>query len=211
MAGTGHAHRYGSFMATPMQLELATSGLAAPYVESISNRLASRELIADGPDAVGVRLIHLVLCDSDERWAELSVSVEDHESVTVAVLPELHVEGYARSLSLGVDGVVYADTSSAITADVIVAAVQGEVLLPSQAAHSIARLAHREKPASALDDRDRDLLRMLSEGATIATIAHRLHYSERTVRRHLQNLYLRLGVRNRAEAITAAVRLGLVD
>lgn len=194
-----------------MQLALTTSGLAAPYVESISSRLISRELVADDPDAVGVRLIHLVLCDSDDRWSELRVSALDRESVTVAVLPELDVEGYTKALTLAVDGVVYADTSSMITTDVIVAAVQGEVLLPSQAAHSMARLAHREKPANTLDDRDRQLLQMLTEGATIATVADRLHYSERTVRRHLQNLYLRLGVSNRAEAITAAVRLGLVD
>ncbi len=42
-------------------------------------------------------------------------------------------------------------------------------------------------------------------------VADRLHDSERNVRRHLQKLYLRLGVSNRAEAITAVVRLGLVD
>jgi len=198
-------------MATPMQLSLTTSGFAAPYVESISNRLTLRELLADDLDAVGVRAVHLVLCSSDERWSELAGSALDRETVTVAVLPNLEIEGYTRALSRGVDGVVYSDTSSAITADVIVAAVQGEVLLPSQAAHSIARLAHREKPANTLDDRDLQLLRSLSAGATIATVADQLHYSERTVRRHLQNLYLRLGVSNRAEAITAAVRLGLLD
>jgi len=194
-----------------MQLSLTTSGFAAPYVESISNRLTLRELLADDLDAVGVRAVHLVLCSSDERWSELAGSALDRETVTVAVLPNLEIEGYTRALSRGVDGVVYSDTSSAITADVIVAAVQGEVLLPSQAAHSIARLAHREKPANTLDDRDLQLLRSLSAGATIATVADQLHYSERTVRRHLQNLYLRLGVSNRAEAITAAVRLGLLD
>lgn len=198
-------------MANPMQLSLTMSGFAAPHVESISSRLASRDLIADDPARVGVRLIHLVLCDTEERWAELTTSALDRDSVTVAVLPELHVEGYTRALTLGVDGVVYVDTSSSITADVIVAAVQGEVLLPSQAAHSIARLAHRERPANTIDDMDRQLLRSLSAGVTIAAVADQLHYSERTVRRYLQNLYLRLGVSNRAEAITAAVRLGLLD
>jgi len=42
-------------------------------------------------------------------------------------------------------------------------------------------------------------------------IAAELHYSERTIRRHLQNLYLRLGVRNRAEAIARAGRMDLSD
>ncbi len=198
-------------MATSLSLSLTSSGCAAPYVESVSARLESRRLLAVDTRKIGVRVVSLVLCANEDRWSELSASALDRDIVTVAVLPELEIEGYTRALSLGVDGVVYIDTSSAITADVIVAAAQGEVLLPSQAAHTIARLAHREKPANTLDDRDRQLLRSLSEGVTIATVADQLHYSERTVRRHLQNLYLRLGVSNRAEAITAAVRLGLVD
>lgn len=200
-------------MATPMRLSLATLGCASPYVEAITSRLDSRGLLAgnDDQDEADIRQVQLILCANDERWNELATLAIDPEMVTVAVLPDLDIEGYTRALSAGVDGVVYVDTSSAITADVIVAAVQGEVLLPSQAAQAIARLAHREKPANALDERDRQLLRALSGGATIASVADELHYSDRTVRRYLQNLYLRLGVSNRAEAITAAVRLGLVD
>lgn len=200
-------------MATPMRLSLATIGCAAPYVEAITSRLDSRGLLAgnDDHDEADTRQVQLIMCANDERWAEVATLALDPDVVTVAVLPDLDIEGYTRALSAGVEGVVYVDTSSAITADVIVAAVQGEVLLPSQAAQAIARLAHREKPANTLDERDRQLLRALSGGATIASVADTLHYSERTVRRYLQNLYLRLGVSNRAEAITAAVRLGLVD
>lgn len=198
-------------METVLRLWLTSVGCTAPYIESVAARLASRELLADDQTLVGIRPVSLVLCDSEDRWDALASVAEDRDVVAVAVLPELDVDGYVKALSIGADGVVYGDTSSTITADVIVAAAQGEVLLPSQAAHSIARLAHREKPTTSLDDMDRSLLRSLSEGATIAKVADELHYSERTVRRYLQNLYLRLGVSNRAEAITAAVRLGLVD
>lgn len=195
-----------------MRLSLGTIGCSLPYVEAITSRLASRGILAGADDGdADIRQVQLIMCATDERWEELVGLVLEPDVVTVAVLPELDLEGYTQALSAGVDGVVYVDTSSAITADVIVAAVQGEVLLPSQAAQAIARLAHREKPKDSLDERDRQLLRALSSGATIASVADELHYSERTVRRYLQNLYLRLGVRNRAEAITAAVRLGLVD
>ena len=211
MAGSGHSDRYGCPMAAATHISVTMTGFAAPYIESIQNRLAGRGLIAEDPSAAGVRQVGLLLCDSEERWDELAASARDRESVTVAVLPDLDMDGYIRALFCGVDGVVYADTSSSITADVIVAALQGEVLLPSQAAHSMARLAHREKPINELDETDLQLLRSLSEGSTIAAVAAQLHYSERTVRRYLQNLYLRLRVRNRAEAIAAAVRLGLID
>ncbi len=153
----------------------------------------------------------VILCDSPERWDQLASFASDAGTVVVAVLPHLDIEGYTRSLSLGANGVVYVDTSSTITADVIVAASQGEVLLPSQAAQAIARLAHRERPSTELDAVDLVLLRALSDGTTVAEIANRLHYSERTVRRYLQNLYLRLGVRNRAEAIAVGGKTGLLD
>jgi len=200
-------------------------GCPAPYAEAVKARLAARGLLADA-DGFGdeprtadhpsdssavVRQLMVVFCDGEHHWEALQHSVDEVGVVTIAVLPFLDLEGYVRALSLGVDGVVYADTSSVITADVMVAASQGEVLLPSQAAQAMAKLAHRERPSTELDAVDLELLRALSEGTTVAQIAGRLHYSERTVRRYLQNVYLRLGVRNRAEAITTAARLGLLD
>ena len=111
----------------------------------------------------------------------------------------------------GAAGVVYVDTSSEATVDVIDAAVGGEVVLPRQAAQSIAALAQRMRPPSELDEGEERLLRALASGRTVVDLAREMHYSERTVRRHLHSLYLKLGVTNRAGAIGQAVRLGLAD
>ncbi len=175
-------------------------------------RLAARGRLADDPgDGSAGRPLVVILCDSPERWEQLEAFASEPGTIVVAVLAQLDIDGYTRSLSLGANGVVYVDTSSTITADVIVAASRGEVLLPSQAAQAIARLAHRERPSTELDSVDLVLLRALSDGTTVSEIAGRLHYSERTVRRYLQNLYLRLGVRNRAEAIAVGGKSGLLD
>ena len=194
-----------------MRLRLSTRGCAQPYMEAIGARLAERGSMAASADVEGVRSVVLVSCEGPSTWDELATLTDDVAVIVVAVLPELEVGAYARALSIGADGVVHAHTSSTITADVIVAAAHGEVLLPRQAAHAIARLAHREQPQSDLDASDRHLLRALSDGKTVQAIAEELHYSERTIRRHLQNLYLRLGVRNRAEAIYRAGRMDLSD
>lgn len=182
-------------------------------VQRVGHGAAGRPgvLVDDPSDGSVGRLLVVILCDSPERWDQLATFASDVGTIVVAVLVELDIDGYTRSLSLGANGVVYVDTSSTITADVIVAAAQGEVLLPSQAAQAIARLAHREPPSTELDSVDLVLLRALSDGTTVAEIASSLHYSERTVRRYLQNLYLRLGVRNRAEAIAVGGKSGLLD
>lgn len=48
--------------------------------------------------------------------------------------------------------------------------------------------------------RENEILSLVAEGLTNAQIAHRLRVSDNTVKFHLQNLYLKLGVRNRTEA-----------
>jgi DNA-binding CsgD family transcriptional regulator len=82
-------------------------------------------------------------------------------------------------------------------------------LLPRQAAQNLALLAKREQPRSDLNAAEMSLLRSVAAGRTIVDLARDLSYSERTVRRHLQNTYIKLGVQNRSAAIAAAARLGL--
>lgn len=63
-------------------------------------------------------------------------------------------------------------------------------------------------PAS-LSDRERDVLALMADGATNKEIAERLFLSPHTVKDHTSALYRKLGVRNRAEAVQRAERLGL--
>ena len=153
--------------------------------------------------------------DTGQVWAQpilVAIGDRDHAAeLAVAVIPTLVLDSYIRALVAGAAGVVYVDTSSAIMADVVQAAIEGEVLLPRQAAQSMAALARRERPPSDLDESEQELLQAVAAGRTIVDLAKELHYSERTVRRHLHSLYIKLGVRNRAEAIACAARLGLTD
>ena len=61
--------------------------------------------------------------------------------------------------------------------------------------------ATRSGTASTLTPRQRQLLHLVSEGWTNAQIARRTNLSEATVRTHLANIYSRLGVRSRTEAV----------
>lgn len=67
-----------------------------------------------------------------------------------------------------------------------------------------------EQPARPLSDREREVLRLIAGGATNREIAKRLYLSAHTVKEHTSALYRKLEVRNRAEAVQRAERLGLI-
>ncbi len=62
-----------------------------------------------------------------------------------------------------------------------------------------------------LSPREREVLDLLVDGLAIAQIARRLFISESTAKTHVANIYEKLGAGNRAQAVMAAVRLGLVS
>lgn len=59
-----------------------------------------------------------------------------------------------------------------------------------------------------LSERERDVLRCLSFGMSNKEIAARLNIAESTAKTHLANLFVKLGVNDRTEAVTAAIRRG---
>ncbi|HYF26775.1 MAG TPA: response regulator transcription factor [Baekduia sp.] len=68
-----------------------------------------------------------------------------------------------------------------------------------------------EEPAGPpLSEREREVLGLMSSGATNAEIAKRLHLSPHTVKEHTSGVYRKLGVRNRTQAVQRAQRLGLL-
>jgi len=66
-----------------------------------------------------------------------------------------------------------------------------------------------EEPAAPLSRREREVLTLMASGATNREIAAQLHLSPHTVKEHASALYRKLDVRNRAEAVRRAERLGL--
>lgn len=62
-----------------------------------------------------------------------------------------------------------------------------------------------------LSAREREVVALISAGATNREIAERLFLSPHTVKEYTSGIYRKLGVRNRAEAVQRAQRLGLIS
>jgi DNA-binding NarL/FixJ family response regulator len=73
------------------------------------------------------------------------------------------------------------------------------------------RASKAAKAASILTRRERQVLELIAEGLTTRQMASRLQLSERTVETHIANLYGKLDVRTRVQAVHRAAGLGLVN
>jgi len=62
-----------------------------------------------------------------------------------------------------------------------------------------------------LTPREIELIGLVAEGLPNKAIAQRLSVSENTVKYHIRQILNKLGVQNRTEAVTSALRLGLID
>jgi DNA-binding NarL/FixJ family response regulator len=74
-------------------------------------------------------------------------------------------------------------------------------------------LAARGNPSGRperLSERELDVLRLLAEGLHNKEVAGRLHISRRTVDRHCDNIYAKLGVSSRVEAVVEAISSNLL-
>ena len=96
--------------------------------------------------------------------------------------------------------------------DTIVEAIQGvangeQGWFSRRAAARMATMARkRQRDVIELTDREQEVLTLMAKGWTNNRIASEMSLSERTVRFHLTNIYDKLGVTSRGEAISWAVR-----
>lgn len=70
-------------------------------------------------------------------------------------------------------------------------------------------LAQRRQPTRELDEREREVLRLVSQGYSNKAIGRQLFISERTVAQHLTTIFNKLGANTRAQAVGVAAQRGL--
>ena len=74
----------------------------------------------------------------------------------------------------------------------------------------VRELLAKAPPVPELTERQRQILKSITEGLTNYAIATRLGISEDGVKRHVNAIFLKLGVESRAEAVAIALRKHLV-
>ena len=139
-----------------------------------------------------------------------------HPNLNVLVLTAYDDDAYVTGLlAAGATGYLLKEEA----VDTLVAAIRavagGESWLSQRIAGRLARKAIARTEASTqvepLTTREREVLRLLALGLSNDAIAEKLVITTRTVQNHVSNIYGKLGLASRAEAVLYAIKHGLVD
>ncbi|HET9900710.1 MAG TPA: response regulator transcription factor [Actinomycetes bacterium] len=118
-------------------------------------------------------------------------------------------EAVLPAMRAGAAGYVYKDVEPASLAQGIRSVHAGQTLLADDvAAVLVAGGAASPSGSSGLTEREGDVLRELAQGRSNREIARALVVSEKTVKTHVSNILLKLGVQDRTQAALWAVRNG---
>lgn len=151
----------------------------------------------------GVEAAQQILADNPEARIIALIGAPDRDSVT-------------RIVQAGVRGYLMKDTHvNELVEAIRCVATGGAVIAPPIAIQVLSeyrRLATQNSGEcpDRFSARDLEMLRCLAQGAGNREIAHRLFLSEQTIKNELSDIYRRLGVENRTEAVATALRLGLI-
>lgn len=141
--------------------------------------------------------------------------------VKVLILTTFDLDEYVvDALRAGASGFLLKDVPPETLVEGIHAVARGDALLaPSVTRRLLDRIAPKLPPSSAerqealarLTDRERDVLRLVARGLSNAEIAERLFVSETTVKTHVSHTLVKLGLRDRVQAVVLAYEAGLVQ
>lgn len=183
-------------------MDVEIVGEATTGVEAVK---LAREL---SPDVV-VMDIHMPELTGVEATRRIR---HENEDVRVLVLTAYDDPAYVHALlDAGADGFVL---KTAEFSELFRALQDVAVGRTAFSAEVMAKAVQYEQNTSALiegmTDREIEILRYAARGLTNKQIAKDLFISDRTVQGHLQNIYQKLHVATRTEAVTAAVTRGLI-
>jgi len=118
-----------------------------------------------------------------------------------------------KALETGASGFLSKEARREEIVDGVLACARGENVVPPDVAAGLVseiRL-RRQDNAPVLTPREQEILHLIAAGKSLPEIAKELYLGLTTVKTHVQHLYSKLGVSDRAAAVAIAMRRGLIE
>ncbi len=161
------------------------------------------------PDIV---LVDLIMPEMDGQEMALALR-KSNPKIKVVMLTGTEVDDRVFDLvAAGIEGYVLKNIEPAELVRAIHAVVHGEAYLhPDVMKKVLARMQTQPAPPVSLTPREFEVLEWMASPNTYRQIAMQLSVSEETIRSHAKNILEKMKQPNRAQAVLAAMRLGLIE
>jgi two-component system, NarL family, nitrate/nitrite response regulator NarL len=189
---------------------LSASGQVDVVAEAEDGRSALEKIQEHRPD---VALLDYKLPELD-GVAVTNAVVRDQLPTRVLLVSAFTDTGVVyQALETGAAGFVSKEARREQIVDAVLACARGEnVVPPDIAAGLVSEIRLRKQDdRPALTQREQEILRLIAAGKSLPEIAKELYLGLTTVKTHVQHLYEKLGVSDRAAAVASAMRRGLIE
>jgi DNA-binding NarL/FixJ family response regulator len=163
------------------------------------------------PDVV-LMDINMPVMDGVAATREIRDLLPDTKVLILTVqADDLHV---FRGIKAGASGYLLKDCTPDDLSRAIQTVHAGETIMAPEIARKVLLAfedAHEEPSAPTLTERETEIITAIARGRGNKQIARALNISEKTVRNHISNIYKKLHVYDRTQAVLYAIREGLVD
>lgn len=147
--------------------------------------------------------------------SEVAAAVRSQELPTRVLLLSAHDEPAIvyQALQQGAAGFLLKDSTRTEIVKAVLDCAEGrDVVAPGLVGGLAAEIRQRAAPTGpVLSAREREVLNRIARGQSIPAIAGELYVAPSTVKTHVQRLYEKLGVSDRAAAVAEAMRQGLLS
>ncbi|MFI6472716.1 response regulator [Streptomyces sp. NPDC050516] len=169
--------------------------------------------VAAGPVDVVLMDLRMPVMDGIEATRRLT---EEHPEVAVVVLTTFaDDDSILAALSAGARGYLTKNAGREDIARAIRAAAAGQSVLDREVQDRLLATARTKAPSPEqplpgdITPREREVLTLIGQGLPNRAIAEKLFISEATVKTHINNLFAKADIRDRADAVRRAITAGL--
>lgn len=193
---------------------LSSNGSIEVVGEATNVDRALKLTIQKQPDLI---LLDLELVESDGITALIQLKEIAYHGKILVLSGHQEDEWIFRAMQSGASGYVFKSRVATQLGEAIESIMQSEIYLPQEVASRFFRHFQAEADAAPhtcqqlhLTEREREVLHWLTQGASNYQISQHLYVTVATVKAHLTSIFEKLKVTSRAQAIVAAVKLGLL-
>jgi two-component system, NarL family, nitrate/nitrite response regulator NarL len=160
-----------------------------------------------------VAVLDMKLPDLDGRQVLRAIKRDELATRVVFVSAFLDSELVYAAVGGGASGYLSKDATRQEICDAVATVARGETALAREVHRGLVREIQQRSTdgGPVLTPREREILRLTADGLSAPDIGQRLYLSRATVKTHLQHLYAKLGVSDRAAAVAEAMRRGLLE